>query len=52
MGKAFDRVVDAATSQGLRVKTTGKQAQIQAPGHSNADLSVTLTDIGGQVLLY
>jgi len=53
VGKAFDRVIDAANSQGLRVKTTGKQtAQFQAPGHSNADLSVTLTDIGGQVLLH
>ena len=52
MGKAFDRVIDAANNQGLKVKTAGNKAQIQAPGHSNADLSVTLTDIGGQVLLY
>jgi len=52
MGKAFDRVLAAATSQGLRVKANGKQAQFQAPGHSNADLSVTLTDINGQALIY
>ncbi|MBA8812687.1 AAA family ATPase [Frigoribacterium faeni] len=45
-------MIDAANGLGLRTKNNGKTAQIQAPGHSNADLSVTLTDIGGQVLLY
>ena len=53
MGKAFDRVVDAASAQGLKIRATGPgKMQIQAPGHSAADLSVTVTDASGQVLLY
>lgn len=53
MGKAFDRVIDAANSKGLRMRAQGQnRVQIQAPGHSTADLSVNVTDIGGSVLFW
>lgn len=53
MGKAFDRVVAAASAQNLKMRNTGPgKMQMQAPGHSAADLSVTVTDASGQVLLY
>lgn len=50
---AYQRVLDAFRGEGLNVKelATGK-AQAQAPGHSNADFSVSITDIGDQVLVH
>lgn len=52
-GKAFDRVVDAFHGQGLKVRVLGEgKATGQAPGHSNADQSVSITDIGGRVLVW
>lgn len=39
--------------EGLNVKEVGSgKAQAQAPGHSGADLSVSITDIGDQVLVH
>lgn len=53
MQKAFERVVDAFQRQGLNVKTLGDgRASAQAPGHSRADLSVSITAIDGRVLLW
>lgn len=53
MGKAFDRVVDAASNQSLRTRNLGPgKMHMQAPGHSKDDMSVVVTDIGGQVLLH
>lgn len=50
---AFERVVDAFRAQGLTVIETGHgKANAQAPGHSPADRSVSIRDIGEQVLLH
>lgn len=50
---AFERVVNAFRNEGLNVKDTGHgKASAQAPGHSHTDLSVLLTAIDGQVLIY
>ncbi|WP_159850243.1 DnaB-like helicase C-terminal domain-containing protein [Nocardia sp. CY41] len=50
---AFQRIVDAFRAQGLNVKDNGHgRAAAQAPGHSAADLSVSIRDIGEQVLLH
>jgi 5S rRNA maturation endonuclease (ribonuclease M5) len=52
-GVSFDRVVDAFHNQGLNVRTLGAgKATAQAPGHSKADMSVSITDIGGRVLVW
>ena len=49
---AFERVVDAFRAQGLNVKDNGHgKASAQAPGHSMADLSVSITHIGDRVLV-
>jgi AAA domain/Toprim domain len=50
---AYQRVVDVFRAEGLTVieRTHGK-AIAQAPGHSPADRSIVITDIGGQVLLH
>ncbi|WP_455907063.1 DnaB-like helicase C-terminal domain-containing protein [Rhodococcus erythropolis] len=50
---AYQRIIDAFRNEGLNVKevSTGK-AQAQAPGHSQADYSVSITDIGEQALVY
>lgn len=53
MGKAFDRVHDAFLNQGLRVRAHGPDAfSAQAPGHSTADLSVSVKGLPGRVLVY
>lgn len=50
---AYQRLVDAFRSEGLNVKETGQgKASAQAPGHSPADLSVSIKDIGDQVLVW
>jgi 5S rRNA maturation endonuclease (ribonuclease M5) len=50
---AFDRVVGAFRDAGLIVDDKGHgRAAAQAPGHSAADRSVTITGITGQVLVY
>ncbi|MGX7727572.1 DnaB-like helicase C-terminal domain-containing protein [Rhodococcus sp. 5G237] len=50
---AYQRVIDAFRSQSLNVKETGQgKASAQAPGHSDADLSVSIKDIGDQVLIW
>lgn len=50
---AYQRVVDAFEREGLAVTTRGNgKASAQAPGHSPADRSVTITDIGEQVLVH
>jgi replicative DNA helicase/5S rRNA maturation endonuclease (ribonuclease M5) len=50
---AFERVVDAFRAQGLTVIETGHgKANAQAPGHSPADRSVSISDIGEQALIY
>lgn len=50
---AYQRVIDAFRSQSLNVKETGQgKASAQAPGHSDADLSVSIKDIGDQVLVW
>lgn len=50
---AYERLVDVFRGEGLTVieRCHGK-AIAQAPGHSPADRSVTITDIGGQVLVH
>ena len=53
MGVAFERVVDAFRQEGLIVEDRGRnQVSAQAPGHSAADRSVTITDTEGQCLIY
>jgi|GEM_PF-5253806 len=53
MGKAFDRVVDSFHAHNLKVRMLGEgKATAQAPGHSNADQSVSITDVGGRVLVW
>ncbi|CAM3129587.1 Toprim domain-containing protein [Williamsia muralis] len=50
---AYDRVIDAFRSEGLTVIDNGHgKAQAQAPGHSPADRSVSITQIAGQVLMH
>ncbi|WP_068379674.1 toprim domain-containing protein [Rhodococcus sp. EPR-157] len=50
---AYERVVDAFREAGLIVDDKGHgRAAAQAPGHSAADRSVTITGIAGQVLVY
>lgn len=53
MSKSFDRVVDAFHDAGLIVKHSGPgKADAQAPGHSNADRSVSIKSIEGSVLVW
>lgn len=53
MQSAFDRLVDAFHDQGLKVKLLGQsKASAQAPGHSNSDLSVSLSAYEGGVLIH
>jgi len=50
---AFERVVDAFRANGLIVQDRGHgKADAQAPGHSPADRSVSIKDIGDQVLIH
>ncbi|WP_280393111.1 DnaB-like helicase C-terminal domain-containing protein [Nocardia wallacei] len=50
---AYQRVVDAFRDAGLIVIETGHgKANAQAPNHSPADRSVSIRDIGDQVLLH
>lgn len=50
---AFDRVTETFRDAGLIVDDKGHgRAAAQAPGHSPADRSVTITAIAGQVLVY
>lgn len=50
---AYQRIIDAFRNEGLNVKEVGTgKAQAQAPGHSQADYSVSITDIGEQALVY
>lgn len=50
---AFERLVDAFRAEGLNVKDMGHgRASAQAPGHSPQDLSVSIKDIGDQVLVH
>lgn len=52
-GKAFERVAEAFFSRGLKVRTTGPdQFSAQAPGHSKADLSVSVKGMPGRVLVW
>ncbi|QDF15446.1 DNA primase/helicase [Gordonia phage Mollymur] len=53
MGIAFDRVVDRFRDEGLILdQKSANRFAAQAPGHSAQDRSVTITDIGGQVLIH
>ncbi|AOE43775.1 DNA primase/helicase [Gordonia phage Bantam] len=53
MGVAFDRVVDRFRDEGLILdQKSANRYAAQAPGHSTQDRSVTITDIGGQVLIH
>ena len=53
MSTAYERVIDRFRAEGLIVQDNGHgKAQAQAPGHSQADRSVSITDISGQVLLH
>jgi 5S rRNA maturation endonuclease (ribonuclease M5) len=53
VGKAFDRIIEAAHNRGLKVKMLGQnQASMQAPGHSAHDQSVSVTNITGGVLVF
>lgn len=50
---AYDRVIDAFRANGLNVVEHGTgKSSAQAPGHSSADKSVSIRDIGDQVLIY
>lgn len=50
---AYQRVIDAFHAQGLIVQElSGGRANAQAPGHSAADKSVSIKDIGDQVLVW
>lgn len=50
---AFDRVTTAFEAHGLAVTYNGdNRASAQAPGHSGADRSVSLTGIDGQCLMH
>ena len=50
---AYNRVVDAFRREGLNVKENGHgKATAQAPGHSAADASVSITYIGDRVLVW
>ncbi|WP_434158795.1 toprim domain-containing protein [Rhodococcus sp. BGS-1C] len=50
---AFDRATEAFHALGLTVDDKGHgRAAAQAPGHSPADRSVSITAIDGQVLIY
>jgi replicative DNA helicase/5S rRNA maturation endonuclease (ribonuclease M5) len=50
---AYQRVIDAFRSEGLNVQElSGGRANAQAPGHSAADKSVSIKDIGDQVLVW
>ncbi|MDJ0359704.1 toprim domain-containing protein [Rhodococcus sp. H29-C3] len=51
--KAYERVVETFRDAGLIVDDKGHgRAAAQAPNHSTADRSVTITGIAGQVLIY
>ncbi|KAB1647134.1 AAA family ATPase [Pseudoclavibacter sp. CFCC 14310] len=53
MTTAFDRLMTAFETAGLKVKHTGpRSASAQAPGHSAKDLSVSIKGIDGQVLVH
>ena len=50
---AYERVIDAFRAEGLNVKDNGHgKASAQAPGHSSADLSVSITRTEGSVLVW
>lgn len=50
---AYNRVIDAFRDYGCIVKEKRPgQASVQAPGHTSADLSVSVTAVEGQVLVY
>ncbi len=49
---AFERVVDAFRAAGLVVDERGDKACAQAPGHSPADRSVTITRVPDKVLVH
>ncbi|RFA15848.1 hypothetical protein B7R22_05425 [Subtercola boreus] len=53
MQNAFERLVDTFHDHGLKVKMLGQsKASAQAPGHSQADLSVSLAAYEGGVLVH
>ncbi|WJL95862.1 AAA family ATPase [Microbacterium sp. ET2] len=53
MTTAYDRLLDKFRDHGLSVRTTGPNtSSAQAPGHSGADLSVSIRQIDGQVLVH
>ncbi|WKW86105.1 DNA primase/ helicase [Gordonia Phage JonJames] len=50
---AYDRVIEAFRREGCNVYEKGPgQAAVQAPGHTDADKSVSVTAIEGQVLVH
>ncbi|MGG7101017.1 AAA family ATPase [Rhodococcus sp. 24CO] len=50
---AFERVRDAFTATGLAFVESGSgRASAQAPGHSERDRSVSVRDVGAQVLIH
>lgn len=49
---AFERVIDAFRVQGLTVDERGDKATAQAPGHSPADRSVSITRGDDKALIY
>lgn len=49
---AFERVIDAFRAEGLAVDERGDRASAQAPGHSPADRSVSISRADGKVLLH
>lgn len=53
MTTAFDRVLAAFHDRGLKTRQTGpRKFSAQAPGHSAADLSVSVAGVAGRALVY
>ncbi|TSD99963.1 hypothetical protein FOS14_09015 [Skermania sp. ID1734] len=50
---AFERLLDAFRCNGLAViEHSATRASAQAPGHSSADRSVSILDVGGKVVMH